>query len=311
MTLDPINPFVVPHFETRMMKPLQPFRHQEHRQLYVEVDDTTSQFERFVDYVNRLPMPLDSGQLILVTGDTGCGKSALVNRCADHLAKVLAGLEESIDCPIIDLTAALQSDRQLSAPARMEQVRDQFLFELRDRDLIPEARLAELTRAPYPGTGSYRAISRWLRERKAVVALLPDTDLPPELIGYAKAAGAGPGLFFFVESAYLDEKAVDQVVRGVEDWTTPLHLHVGPLRTGDVARFTKDRLARNTQRGRYPRLSDETIESIEDDFASIAELQRALQRTYQHRLDLRLSYEDDDRITRSDIVAAGWTGVGS
>lgn len=307
-----INPFIVPHFEDGYMRPLRPFEHASHADLYLAVDDSQQQFDRFTQYVRNMRLPPEAGRLIVVTGDTGCGKSALINRCVHHLADRLRTASPAMSCPIIDVTSVLDTEQELTVSDRMDIACDEIVDDLRGRRLIGPDDLTELdmiARSKGHTNRTFKAIGRCMTADQAMIVLLPRSELTAELIGYAKALR--PRIFIFAESAFLDDQDIDQVVRDTEMWTTPLHLRVGQLNPGDVRLFVQKRMTDSTQRGQFPRMRDGDIDTIASRYRSIAHLQREIARTFQYRLDSGLSYRDEDWIDLADFRVANRWGATS
>ncbi|WP_143532250.1 ATP-binding protein [Saccharothrix sp. ALI-22-I] len=297
----PVNPFPLPGWESTPMRPLRPWDRQAHRTYYVPVDGTESAFQEFQQEMGDLTGLLEDGRLVLVSGESGCGKTALVNRCADWVAGELAVL--GMRGVVLDLTGCLPTDQQLSIEQRAVRVCDQMFDLLVDHDALrPEAadrleRNRDVPRRVFPGLG------RALREDIAVVVLLPSpNELVDEVVNYARMYSSAKVLFL-TESAYLGPDEVADVVRRMETWVPPITLYVGPLDPGDAERFTKDRLSRHTEVGSYPRISDDAMELVAKLCQTVAMLQRYLHGTYEHRLDSGLGYTEIDLVSVEDIRA--------
>jgi hypothetical protein len=297
----PVNPFPLPGWESTPMRPLRPWDRQAHRAYYVPVDGTESAFQQFRQDLGDLANLLEYGRLVLVTGESGCGKTALVNRCADWVVGELAG--QGMRGIVLDMTGCLPTDRELSIDQRTVEVCDQMFDLLVEHDALRPAAAARLEghrdvpRRVFPGLG------RALREDIALIVLLPSpNELVGEVIDYARAFSS-PKLLFLMESAYLGPDEVAAIVRQLETWVPPITLYVGPLDPGDAQRFAEDRLSRHAAAGRYPRLSEDAIELVAKHCQSIAMLQRFLHGTYEHKLDSGLGYTDADLVSVEDIRA--------
>lgn len=297
----PVNPFPLPGWEGTPMRPLRPWDRRAHREYYVPVDGTESAFQQFRQEMGDLTGLLEYGRLVLVTGESGCGKTALVNRCADWVAGELAGL--GMRGVVLDLTGCLPTDQELSIDQRTVEVCDQMFDLLVDHGALrPEAedRLAgdrDVPRRVFPRLG------RALRDDIALLVLLPSpNELVDEVIRYARVFSSAKVLFL-TESAYFGPDEVADVVRQLEPWVPPITLYVGPLDPGDAQRFAEDRLSRHAEAGRYPRMSEGAIELVAKHCQSIAMLQRFLHGTYEHKLDSGLGYTETDLVTVEDIRA--------
>ncbi|MEU4743091.1 hypothetical protein AB0G02_21865 [Actinosynnema sp. NPDC023658] len=301
MTEARVNPFPLPGWESTPMRPLRPWHRPAHRDYYVPVDGTESAFQQFRQDMGDLTVLLEYGRLVLVTGESGCGKTALVNRCADWVAAELSG--RGMRGVVLDLTGCLPTDQELSIDQRTVEVCDQMFDLLVDHDALrPDAadRMEadrNVPRRVFPRLG------RALREEVALVVLLPSpNELVDEVIRYARVL-SNAKVLFLTESAYLGTNEVADVVRQLETWVPPITLHLGPLDPGDAQRFAEDRLSRHADAGTFPRMSDDAIELVAKHCQSVAMLQRFLHGTYEHKLETGLGYTEADLVTVEDIRA--------
>jgi hypothetical protein len=97
------NPFAVPNLGMKAQRPLVPIKFPDHAQRYLPVDHTESMFVEFQKYLPYWTYwtdradggagldgeLVDNGRLIVVTGESECGKTSLINRCAHHLKSAL------------------------------------------------------------------------------------------------------------------------------------------------------------------------------------------------------------------------------
>jgi hypothetical protein len=296
-----INPFTVVHYHGRPMRPLSPFEFPEHRDYYVDIDHSLGEFEKFQRQFADLPMPLEAAQPVLVTGDTGCGKSALLRRCADWLRDRLAAKDCGLKCEIIDLTWKLEATKQLVIARRAAEVCDELCTELEQRGLVEEGRLEELQRIRHQPDRVYGLLRTGLRAQRAVIILLPSVrDLPDEVVKYVMYPL--DRVFFFMESAFLTEDDLELIVRRCERVITPILLHVDPLRPDDAVLFVRDRLRRHDGRGIFPRMSEADMHTLgQIRSLSVAQLQRDLHTAYQKRLEDRLRYDNDQMVTLAEL----------
>ncbi|MFD1151386.1 hypothetical protein [Saccharothrix hoggarensis] len=298
---EPVNPFPLPGWEGTPMRPLRPWDRQAHRSYYVPVDGTEAAFQEFCRQMDDLGGLLEYGRLALVTGESGCGKTALVNRCADWVVLELDRL--GLRGVVLDLTGCLPTDKALSVDQRTVEVCDQLVDLLVDRDALRPDAVSRLEDAREVPRRVFPRLGRALREDVALVVLLPSpNELVDEVIRYARVFSSAKVLFL-MESAYLGRDEVADVVRRLESWVPPITLSVGPLDPGDAQRFAEDRLARNADAGRFPRLSEDAIELVEKHCQSVAMLQRFLHGTYEHKLESGLGYTEADLVSVEDIRA--------
>ncbi|QFZ22157.1 ATP-binding protein [Saccharothrix syringae] len=297
----PVNPFRLPGWEHTPMRPLRPFDREWHRDYYVPVDGTDRAFREFQREMGDLTGLLEDGRLVLVTGESGCGKTALVNRCADWVVEQLAA--QGLRGVVLDMTGCLPTDRELSIDERVTEVCDQLFDLLVDHEALRDEAEAQLAAARDVPRRLFPRLGRALREDTALVLLLPSpNELVDEVIRYARVLRSAKVLYL-AESAFLGPDEVSDLVRQLETWVPPVTLCVGPLDRGDAQRFAVDRLKRHAEVGTYPRMSDEAIELVANLCQSVAMLQRFLHGTYEQKLESGLSYTEADLVSVEDIRA--------
>jgi hypothetical protein len=287
-----VNPFLVPGWEESPLRPLCPWRYQAHDELYVDVNHTLAAFQEYTRRMAAVENLREDGRLVLVTGESGCGKTALINRCAHWTRDRLAA--RGLRGEVVDLTR--DGSRQ-SVEERMSLVAERLLDELTHTGLIFPDVLRSLDSVR--PSRLYAALGSVLPDDVVLIVLLPPADeVVQEVVAYAGLARRK--LLFFAESSYLDHA---QVLR-VRDSSPvpPITLAVGPLNPGDVRRFIEDRLTRNEQRGHYPRISAETMDKAAGPLRSIAMLQRILSEVYEERGRQDSGYTDRDWVTYEDIT---------
>ncbi|WP_326916448.1 helix-turn-helix domain-containing protein, partial [Actinophytocola sp.] len=305
-----VNPFQIPGWLP--MRPLCPWREPSHRDYYVDIDGAEQAFKEFVAEMEDVTPILHYGRTVLITGDPGCGKSALANRCVDWLSQRLS--DQDWICEIIDLTAVLLGRRELSIEHRVSLVCDQLVAKLIPRGLLRPDSVADLLPDRDQPWRVYPLLADALLDRTALVILLPSIDLVDEVLRYAALTDGR--ILFVIESAMLNPEQVSDIVRSLESWVPSVALRVGPLRPGDVRRFVSDRLDRHLASGVYPRVSQETMDAVEPAVESIAQLQRIFYGVFEDRRR-RGEYSDDSWITYADIMefvrerfAPEWGGGG-
>lgn len=276
------NPYHVPGMRSRI-GPLCPYTHPEHENFYVPVDHTEKAFEVFKKALGDDPSALRAeGRLTVALGWDGCGKTSLLNRCANW---VKAELRQG--CHIVSLVdAARDSDPR---EVRENRVFKLLVHELFARDLIDPKQREDLTEALDKGDldFGYFYASRYVLKPKNVVlvVLLPRTEIPLEVESYAKRAY--PNLVFLAESRKVE--AVGSYwprIESAHDSSTPIRLEVGTLAQGDGWAFVQARKGDRTDAPDYPYVSEETIRRVTvARKLSIGELHKLLYGTYQELLE--------------------------
>jgi len=283
------------------MRPLRPWERKAHRDYYVAVDGAESAFQEFQQEVGDLGGVLEDGRLVLVTGDSGCGKTALVNRCADWT--VLELRNRGLRGVVVDLTGCLPEDEELSIGERAAHVCDQLFDRLVDAGALRPAAVDQLRGDRDNPQRVFPRLGRALADEVVLLVLLPSpNELLDEVIRYARQLSS-PRVLFFAESAFFRADDIAELVRRLEAWVPPITLLVGKLTDGDPERFAADRLLRHTAVGIYPQLSDEAVELLDRICQSVAMLQRILHGTYERKLEAGLRYTEADLVTVDDIRA--------
>lgn len=295
--MNPINPFDLPG-NWGPNVPLSPCDISEHHDYYVSLGNTEELFGEFSSAMRNPVTLTNRGQLVLVTGESGCGKSALVNHCAYHLREELGQVE------VVDLRTSLHG-----LPA---QTMDQRLSR------VAALLVAKLSRAGVlrPGAGKdlagfrdypeeiYLMLPDALVERQYVVVLLPASELVNEVVRYAAMACAR--VLFMIEHALLDD---EEDIRAMQRWAPPVLLRVAGLKHGDVARYAKDRLQRHANVGIFPRMSERTLESAAQRLRTAAQMQSTFHGTYAARLRDGRRYDSKSYVTAGEIDAYLLSGL--
>jgi hypothetical protein len=292
----PINPFHPPRWSP--LRPLCPWQESEHRDYYVAVDSTEKAFEQYVQDMDDLTTLRRDGQLVLAVGESGCGKSALLNRCADWTVKQLG--ERGITCKVVDLTRSLGGREASEIDERMKIVCDRFFGDLKQLRLLKDDAEPRLEPDRDRPDRIYPSLPSALRDNTAVAVLLPKTELAVEVKRYA--ALAKEKVLLLMESTKFDADTVRSIRDELEGWVPPIVLSVGRLRPGDVRRFATDRLQRHVPLGSYPGMAEETMDSTERLVDSVAELQRALHGMYEQRRERGIDYDETFTVSYHDVL---------
>lgn len=280
-----VNPFLVPGLEENPQAPLRPFELPVHEEFYVPVDRTEQAFQEFVEHT-RTPAALrDTGRLVVALGPTGCGKTALVNRCVADLVRRLAA--DGRRARVFDLTR--EAHLLATIEARVGMVCARLLDDVRAAGLIDDARRDRLRdRMADDPARVYPALSSMVEDadRVVLVVLLPPTrELVGELEMYA--GWARRGIVFFAETSAEPEYGTVSGRVAAQSQVPPVLLRVGPLRAEDGHLFTRSRLARHHGTGGLPTVSEQTMREVTGTGrVSIAGLQKLLFGIYQQFLTM-------------------------
>lgn len=294
-----VNPFLVPGWEDSPRRPLCPWIDSTHEDYYVPVDQTHEAFEEFKRRMRNLAGLREDGRLVLVMGDSGCGKTALINRCAAWVRSTLE--QHELRGAIIDLTMELASSPRRSADDRVSHVCGRLVDELEHLKLLSEEGLRYLAQNRDRADLVYPYLGGALDDEIVLIILLPPSeDLIEEVIRYAGLVRRK--LLFFTESSYLDAGQARQVERS-QRACPPIVLKVGVLDPEDVHRYITERLSRHAENGMYPRMSEETIDRVAaGPPRSVAMLQSILSGVYEDRRRRALRYSESDWVSYEDIT---------
>ncbi|MDG4785162.1 ATP-binding protein [Micromonospora sp. WMMD1102] len=198
------NPFDIPEAPPGFNQPLCPWRTPEHAGLYADVDSSLAQLDRFATAIEDWDLRRQ-GKLVLVTGESGCGKTSVVNHCADVLDRRMNGRPDPGRPPelVIDLARHRYSRRMNDDQvARVREVCEQVIIKLGDVLAFPPnfPTDAKAWRIVYPQLS--KVLGRYSR---ILVVLLPSTDAAKDLDEYAYLAGECARIVFFSESSERDE----------------------------------------------------------------------------------------------------------
>jgi hypothetical protein len=296
-----MNPYLVPGLEARPEGPLCPFHTPEHERYYVPVDNTQEAFEKFQGQMSDLRGLRDEGRLVVVSGLRGCGKTALINRCASWLRDSLHGL--GAEAMIFSLTHEYLDNQSIQR--RMDHV-----FQCVVNDLLQRRRLSEEDhirglKEQRDDLGiAYRYLSGVLDDLLTIVLLPPSEDLVKEVAEYAKYAHRN--IVFFVESSYVDD--VESFWSNIcsASRVPPVRLEVGLLGERDGWRFAQARQEHHSDAEELRKVSESTMRRVMENWntASIGQLQALLFGVYRELSD-RPEPEDvvtSDEVTYGDIT---------
>ena len=302
------NPFRVPGFDDDPMRPLCPWDKDtaEHEKYYVPIDHTAESFAMFTEQMANPDSLRRNGRFVLVAGQGGCGKTSLVNRCANWLRKELRD-SHGITVKIINLTKA--SSGSDTVPDRMTQASRRLADEIKMSKVVPDEELLESIVASRDRFEElYPRLSRALNDKLVLVVLLPPIDLVvqtanimEEIRQYSRMVDGK--LVMFIEVT-LAEEPTERLAVGRESFATrPLVLPVRPLKDGDAAVFSDARAALHDAVGGFPRMTREAKEKIDDNpNISVSFLQNLLYHVYEERRRGNDRYSDRDVVSYADIT---------
>jgi hypothetical protein len=255
-----VNPFALPQRSSDDFRPLCPWECAEHERYYIEVDHTQAAFEEFQAAIQSNPGSVASGSVVLASGSEGCGKTALIHRCAFWLRSWI-GDHQSKTLVILDLTR--EGLQGTATPGRVEHICGRIIDQIEIGLLFKgEAELKLLEKRRSDPAKLYPILGQLLANNAMVLAvLLPPIEVADEIKYYAGLAK--PSIVFFCETSY------DQVAQycssrfGPTTATPVMRLSVGVLSVDDGWIFVGSRLSKASQASQpLPVLSEATIRRL-------------------------------------------------
>jgi ribose 1,5-bisphosphokinase PhnN len=294
-----LNPFSLPElFGARV--PLRPWQISSHEPYYVPVGNTQVAFDEFTRRMDTLTTLQREGQLVLVAGESGCGKTALINRCAWHVRKKLAAAETT--GVVVNLQRALTGMHVAPGNERFAFVLHQLCAELDSEGALRQD--ADAIARKYEGQPEaiYRQLHNMLQPKHVAIVLLPPSDLPDDVVRYG--ALSCRKVLFLTEFVYGShpKDVVDEIVAELERDAPPVTLRLGGLKSGDVPMYIKDRLKRHESEGKFPRMTNETMETLDLMLQSVAQMQSACHEVYEQRLVHGLEYDESSFVDLPEIA---------
>lgn len=277
-----MNPYLVPGLEARPDGPLCPFHVPDHERYYVPVDNTQEAFEQFQEQMGDLLGLRDEGRLVVVSGQRGCGKTALINRCASWLRDTLG--PRAIEGKILPLTQECLDSQSIKR--RMNHVFQCVVDDLwRHKRLSKEDHIRGLKEQRDDLGIAYRYLSSVLDDDLVTIVLLPPSeDLVKEVSEYAKYARKN--IVFFVESSYVNY--MENFWPSIREASRmpPIRLDVGLLGERDGWRFAQARQEHYSDAETFRRVSETTMLRVTEDWkTSIGQLQALLFGVYRELND--------------------------
>ncbi|HEX6353067.1 hypothetical protein [Actinophytocola sp.] len=301
-----INPFLIPGREDAPMSALCPWRESSHADLYIEIDNYAPAFADFQAQFTTPSLLMENSRLALVTGDSGCGKSALRNQCAYWLSDQLAA--NGMRGEIIDLSRAIDlADRKNSVidiNKRITHVATTLVQRMARLDLIDAETRDALAKLPSPelvyadlGT----AMDGKGRPDVVLILLLPSADLQSEIEQYATMPA--PRVMFFAESSYVGSHQVTSIGGGNDVEVPPATMTVGELSAEDIRLFIETRYEQRRNDGVFPRLDDDVMDLLTSTRkTSVAMLQDTMTGLYNHARRSPDNYTIEATISAHDLT---------
>ena len=220
-------------------KPLRPLRVPEHVDRYQAIDNFIEQFRKFTDIFSDPASWRTKGHLIVVTGDSGYGKTSLRQRCAFWMLSEYTHTH----CEIVVVDLSDEYWKADTIDARLLRTRDWILADMAGRlDQKDIERIANIKDM----MDSYRALGLALRTRGAaagtpkpivLVVLLPGYPQPEELTRYYGLTREG--MVFIAE--IFEKGAIESITEKIEtrhemfrrDSIAAHVLQLGVLKPGD------------------------------------------------------------------------------
>lgn len=270
-----MNPYHIPGLENPYA-PLCPYLNKDHHTFYVPVDDTEKEFIRFQNTMNSAGRLSGRGRLVVVTGESGCGKTSLINRCAAWLRDELVNAK--LTGEILTLTDSGSLDQSIML--RMEQVLTDLVDNLSNEqswvdavhiDLLKK-RIKEIeelkdtsdrqSRHVAKVNGVYKYLNDALPTGRIAIILLPPSSRLVDEIRYYAGFAKHPRIVFFAETDHVQDAERMWQTIPTNDLMTSTLLKVGPLNAGDSWTYAHARQGSTSADTNFPTVSEETMHSV-------------------------------------------------
>ncbi|MGW5052094.1 hypothetical protein [Actinokineospora sp. NPDC004072] len=308
MNREPLNPFALPGVEFGAVRTLRPHEDDTHAHLYVDVGGAHAAFHAFRSgyEVGNIP---ERGGFLLVVGDSGCGKTAMVNRCVHHLVTALDGVVERVVVENLErvLPSPFDLSNQLSIAERIKTVCNELFHVLGTRKVVDGDVVEALEKAGREKgyLWALRRLHEALHPGTAVIVRLPTPgDLVDEITSYAFSATSA-GVLFVGETSSLQGDHLDHLrYRVPADSAPPVIVMVQPISAAEIRAFVDDRLTRSAATGIFPSVDTSGLAYLAEHSNSIRRVQELCYTAYQTRLDANVNYTEADVVTDVDFAGA-------
>lgn len=294
-----MNPFGIPGAGGPKV-PLRPWQHDDHGQYYVPVGNTSAAFDEFTHRMGTLDTLQREGQLVLVAGESGCGKTALINKCAWY---VRAKLDKAgTTGVVVPLQSSLVGTPIASGDQRFAYVLQQLLAGLDGEGALRQDADDTIKRYEGQPEALYRQMHVLLKQKHVAIVLLPPSDLPDDVVRYG--ALSKRNVLFLTEFVYGShpEAIVDDIETKLEKDAPPIILRLTGLKTGDAPLYIQDRLKRHMRTGQYPLMSPETMAELDSMLQSVAHMQSTCYEVYEQRRKNGQAYDESASVDLKEIA---------
>ncbi|GAA4413142.1 hypothetical protein ACFQV2_29820 [Actinokineospora soli] len=301
-----VNPFAAPGIARGKARLLAPRADSTHDDLYVDVCGSGSAYRAFQDDFD-LGTVIEHGRMVLVVGDTGCGKTALLNRCLHHMDTILGGhFDKVVHLDFVDLIPwAYDPATELKIPERIELVARELFEQLDQEDALHTGSTALLEKALDRSYHfAFHRLNQCLVNGVAVVVHLPTPgEFVDEITAYAYSIRR-PRIVYIAETSSLQTIDYDHLRDKAPSDKAPLVMvKLRLINTEEVHRFLEVRRAAAHGTGIFPTLADDCLPILRK-CRTIRQLEAICFKAYQTRLDKNDRYTTDDVITQVDVIAA-------
>jgi GTPase SAR1 family protein len=280
------NPFALPTNTLVRERdiPLCEWQDKTHGQLYVAIDHTEQAYQRFKDFFGFPGLDLTSGRLVTIAGESGYGKTSLVNRCAHWLhqqhqhspgtVKVDARGEDPDDFTAVFRVTAINVRNELGRSVSEETVQ------------LQDVRLG------------YQNLAGHMQQDVVALVLLPPITSKRQLDEYEWLARHRNNVIFITETATTEMNRLCTTVYQDSAWH--VRLSIGEATQKDALLFIEDRLKKASYE--LDAIMEPGREEIHDiignrhDLRSIRSLQCYLFDTFEH-----VKRQDRNRVLKSDF----------
>lgn len=304
------NPFAIPGLDSDPVMPLCPWDEPEHGKYYAPIDHTEDSCDEFVAAMTHPDVVRRRGRLVVVAGQSGCGKTSLMNRCAHWLVTHMK--KHKIVVRVLDLRMA-SSDMD-PVDERMAQVARRLAHEVVTRKIVSAEHAEVVTANRDRCEDLFPALNTVLNDRLALAVLLPPIELLAnadavmrEIVEYGRLVTGK--LVLFAEVTLTDDPVNRLSAARVPGGKPPLILPVRPLKPGDGTTFSVKRLGVNKETGGFPSMTPDAMEKIDENrmiSASVTSLQKFLYHFYEEHKTKKHRYTGDDTVTHQDILEFYW-----